>query len=252
MPDRLSGVHALNPGLLAHRRGWPGKPSHGARRCLAEIANEPPFHKHSQRFSPCSAGPPELRLPPLLSRLCVEARNHRRAVEPELEYFRASAWGKGLRWTAEARATSLGPPRPTGSPEAIPGAAPAGPAVALSASTPREWQGASRLDMSGCDLPAPADLGTNNCRLLVARATRGRLPRRRCLLADHPAGRRRHPVRAAMSEAAILRAVDALRVCRAKIRIAARHARPADRDGSLPRRREWHRFPGTHSQRGRD
>ena len=42
------------------------------------------------------------------------------------------------------------------------------------------------------------DLGTNNCRLLVADAARPRLPRRRCLLA-HRAARRGHRRRAAAS-----------------------------------------------------
>ena len=65
---------------------------------------------------------------------------------------------------------------------------------------------------------AALDLGTNNCRLLIASPPRRRLSRARFLFADRPAGRGRfhRPVR--ISEAAIDRAIAALRICSDKIR----------------------------------
>src|SRR3954467_13345397 len=76
--------------------------------------------------------------------------------------------------------------------------------------------GQGGLDVSGPTYAA-LDLGTNNCRLLVARATRDSFPvvdpfSRIIRLGEGITNS------GLLSEAAILRAVDALRVCRAKMR----------------------------------
>jgi exopolyphosphatase/guanosine-5'-triphosphate,3'-diphosphate pyrophosphatase len=62
-----------------------------------------------------------------------------------------------------------------------------------------------------------SDLGTNNCRLLVARATRDSFAWSTRSRASSGSARA-SPAPGLLSEAAILRAVDALRVCRAKMR----------------------------------
>jgi exopolyphosphatase/guanosine-5'-triphosphate,3'-diphosphate pyrophosphatase len=76
--------------------------------------------------------------------------------------------------------------------------------------------GAGRLNASGPTYAA-LDLGTNNCRLLVARANRDSF---RVIDAFSRIIRLGEGVTASgrLSEAAIVRAVDALRVCRAKMR----------------------------------
>src|SRR5215203_1082038 len=76
--------------------------------------------------------------------------------------------------------------------------------------------GAGGLDLSGPTYAA-LDLGTNNCRLLVARATRDSF---RVVDAFSRIIRLGEGITSSgrLSEAAILRAVDALRVCRAKMR----------------------------------
>ena len=80
---------------------------------------------------------------------------------------------------------------------------------------PRQ-DGAGGSDISGPTYAA-LDLGTNNCRLLVARATRDGF---RVIDAFSRIIRLGEGVTASgrLSEAAIVRAVDALRVCRSKIR----------------------------------
>jgi exopolyphosphatase / guanosine-5'-triphosphate,3'-diphosphate pyrophosphatase len=76
-------------------------------------------------------------------------------------------------------------------------------------------------DMGGADISGPTyaalDLGTNNCRLLVARATRDSF---RVIDAFSRIIRLGEGITASgrLSEAAILRAVEALRVCRSKMR----------------------------------
>jgi exopolyphosphatase/guanosine-5'-triphosphate,3'-diphosphate pyrophosphatase len=76
--------------------------------------------------------------------------------------------------------------------------------------------GQDGLDVSGPTYAA-LDLGTNNCRLLVARATRDGF---RVIDAFSRIIRLGEGITSSglLSEAAILRAVDALRVCRAKMR----------------------------------
>jgi exopolyphosphatase/guanosine-5'-triphosphate,3'-diphosphate pyrophosphatase len=80
---------------------------------------------------------------------------------------------------------------------------------------PRD-DGGDRLDVAGPTYAA-LDLGTNNCRLLVARAT---LDSFRVVDAFSRIIRLGEGITSSgrLSEAAILRAVDALRVCRAKMR----------------------------------
>jgi exopolyphosphatase / guanosine-5'-triphosphate,3'-diphosphate pyrophosphatase len=80
---------------------------------------------------------------------------------------------------------------------------------------PRD-DGAERLDVEGPTYAA-LDLGTNNCRLLVARATKDSF---RVIDAFSRIIRLGEGITNSgrLSEAAILRAVDALRVCRAKMR----------------------------------
>jgi len=76
--------------------------------------------------------------------------------------------------------------------------------------------GADGLDVSGPTYAA-LDLGTNNCRLLVARATRDSF---RVIDAFSRIVRLGEGITASgrLSEAAIVRAIEALRVCRAKMR----------------------------------
>jgi exopolyphosphatase/guanosine-5'-triphosphate,3'-diphosphate pyrophosphatase len=80
----------------------------------------------------------------------------------------------------------------------------------------RRHDGQGGLDVSGPTYAA-LDLGTNNCRLLVARATRDSF---RVIDAFSRIIRLGEGITSSglLSEAAILRAVDALRVCRAKMR----------------------------------
>src|SRR5262245_1123074 len=76
--------------------------------------------------------------------------------------------------------------------------------------------GADGLDVSGPTYAA-LDLGTNNCRLLVARATRDSF---RVIDASSRIIRLGEGITSSgrLSDAAIVRAVDALRICRAKMR----------------------------------
>ena len=113
----------------------------------------------------------------------------------------------------EARATGLDPV-----PDRRPGTrAPAGPAVAVSASPPR-WRRAGR-GRTGSVRPDLCRARSRHQQLPAAgRASDPRqLSRGRRVLPHHPAGRRHHQS-GRLSEAAILRAVDALRVCRDKMR----------------------------------
>jgi len=116
----------------------------------------------------------------------------------------------------EARATGLGP---------VPDREPNGPRRGRR-SPYRHPRQSGRQDgrhdgQGGLDLSGPTyaalDLGTNNCRLLVARATRDSF---RVIDAFSRIIRLGEGITSSgvLSEAAILRAVDALRVCRAKMR----------------------------------
>ena len=65
---------------------------------------------------------------------------------------------------------------------------------------------------------AALDLGTNNCRLLIARPDRRQFSRHRCVLAHHPAGRGRVRPPAGSATRRSARAIDALAICRDKMR----------------------------------
>jgi exopolyphosphatase/guanosine-5'-triphosphate,3'-diphosphate pyrophosphatase len=116
----------------------------------------------------------------------------------------------------EARATGLGP---------VPDREPHGPRRGRRSPYrhPRQSgrQDGGREGQDGLDLSGPTyaalDLGTNNCRLLVARAPRDSF---RVIDAFSRIIRLGEGITSSgvLSEAAILRAVDALRVCRAKMR----------------------------------
>jgi exopolyphosphatase/guanosine-5'-triphosphate,3'-diphosphate pyrophosphatase len=116
----------------------------------------------------------------------------------------------------EARATGLDP---------VPDRGPKGPRRGRRSPYrhPRQGRqdGGGGQDGSGLDVSGPTyaalDLGTNNCRLLVARATRDGF---RVVDAFSRIIRLGEGITSSglLSEPAILRAVDALRVCRAKMR----------------------------------
>jgi exopolyphosphatase/guanosine-5'-triphosphate,3'-diphosphate pyrophosphatase len=117
----------------------------------------------------------------------------------------------------EARATGLDP---------VPDRGPRGPRRGRRSPFrhPRQDRREARHDgggQDGSDVSGPTyaalDLGTNNCRLLVARATRDSF---RVVDAFSRIIRLGEGITSSglLSEAAILRAVDALRVCRAKMR----------------------------------
>ncbi len=138
----------------------------GATRVRPEISDQARFHKHSRRFSPCSAGRPELRR--AAAAIYTLPRSCEITAAPSSR-LSASGFGvgKGFQWTTR-------PGRPASTPCLIGRPrAPAGPAVAISASAPgcARRRGQGGLDLSGPTYAA-LDLGTNNCRLLVARATR--------------------------------------------------------------------------------
>ena len=183
----------------------------GAGRWL-EITDQAPFHKHSPRFSPCSAGFPELRRPPPL--LHFAPKLEITAAPSSSESFGA---GKGFTMDDEARATGLGPV-----PDRDPREQSKGPRRGRRSPYrhPRQGRqdggGQGGLDLSGPTYAA-LDLGTNNCRLLVARATRDGF---RVIDAFSRIIRLGEGITSSgvLSEPAILRAVDALRVCRAKMR----------------------------------
>ena len=115
---------------------------------------------------------------------------------------------------------------------------------------------------------AALDLGTNNCRLLVARPLRdpdqrGRreFSHRRRLFAHRAARRGLEPDAAGSPKPAIRRTIDALLVCRDKMMCARRHACAPDRHRGLPRGRERRRIhragarehgPGARSHQPRD
>src|SRR5437762_6218974 len=114
----------------------------------------------------------------------------------------------------EARATGLGP---------VPDRDPKGPRRGRRSPYrhPRQGGRDDRREGDGQDISGPTyaalDLGTNNCRLLVARATRDGF---RVVDAFSRIIRLGEGITASgrLSEAAIGRAVEALRVCRAKMR----------------------------------
>ncbi|HWP25392.1 MAG TPA: Ppx/GppA phosphatase family protein [Xanthobacteraceae bacterium] len=106
----------------------------------------------------------------------------------------------------------------------------------------------SRRKTEGADIPGPTyaalDLGTNNCRLLVARPTRDSF---RVIDAFSRIVRLGEGITASgrLSEAAIARAVEALRVCRAKMKnrgvtrarmVATEACRSADNGGEFLQR----------------
>ena len=151
------------------------------------------------------------------------------AVEP-LEETGFGGGGKASEWTA-------GPGKPAASP------------CARSLARRRRAPGPRRLacghvrdgagDRGGATYAA-LDLGTNNCRLLVARPAGDSFRvidafSRIIRLGEGVSGVRQ------LSDAAMARAIDALAVCRRQDAQPRRHPRAADRDRSLPRRGEWRR-----------
>ena len=80
---------------------------------------------------------------------------------------------------------------------------------------------------------------------------RRQLPRHRRVLPHHPARARASRRSGRISDAAIARAVEALAICRDKMRNRGVTPRAADRDRSLPRRRERRRIPRPHRRGGR-
>ena len=105
------------------------------------------------------------------------------------------------------------------------------------------------LDLSGPTYAA-LDLGTNNCRLLVARATRDSF---RVVDAFSRIVRLGEGITSSgrLSEAAMERAIEALRRLPRQDAKPRRHPRAADRDGGLPRGRQRPRLPRARPQRGR-
>ena len=155
--------------------------------------------------------------------------------------------GKGFRWTTRpgrpASAPCLTGTRVTGLGGA--GGRPIGIRAAIAAEAARVgWtcpvrpmrRSISAPTIAGCWWRAP---------------TARRLPRRRCLLPHHPAGRGDHRPRAGSAMPAIERAVEALRDLPRQDAQPRRHAGAADRDRSLPRGGQRRRFSGPRARRGR-
>ena len=107
--------------------------------------------------------------------------------------------------------------------------------------------GAAVGDRGGATYAA-LDLGTNNCRLLVARPTARRLSRRRRILPHHPARRGRLGLRPHQRRRDRRARSRRSRVCRDKMRNRGVDARAADRDRGLPRGRERRRIPAPASR----
>ena len=186
---------------------------------------------------------PRVAPPAATATLCPEVGNHRRAVEPR----RGFGVGKGLRWTTR-------PGRPASTP-CLTGSPGQGPRRGRRSPYrhPRQGRqdggGQGGLDVSGPTYAA-LDLGTNNCRLLVARATRdsfrvidafSRIIRLgEGITSSGRAERGRDPARG--RRAARLPRQDAQ---------PRRHPLAPDRDRGLPLGRQRPRFPGAHPQRGR-
>ena len=97
---------------------------------------------------------------------------------------------------------------------------------------------------------AALDLGTNNCRLLIARPTARRLSRRRRVLPHHPPRRRRCRFAADQRGGDCARGRGAAGLPRQDAR-ARRHARAAHRHRGLPRGRERRGVPRPRRRRGR-
>ena len=84
------------------------------------------------------------------------------------------------------------------------------------------------------------DLGTNNCRLLVARPSPPRLSRHRRLLPHH-SPRRRRAALGHLSDAAMNRTIDALKICSDKMRRRGVSRSASDRHRGVPDRRQQQR-----------
>ncbi len=164
----------------------------GKRRGF-QIANHRYFHKNSAGVSVMFSRMPRLARPVAPAtdalRVASEVGIDRRAVEPGASSALWLRHGERFSMDDEARATGLAP-RLTGSPKtglrsgpkAIPRAGPGGAGDRPTGIRGRTSSGAgpARSHSGGgsgaADLSGPTcaalDLGTNNCRLLVARATR--------------------------------------------------------------------------------
>ena len=97
---------------------------------------------------------------------------------------------------------------------------------------------------------AALDLGTNNCRLLIARRTAGGF---RVVDAFSRIVRLGEGLAASggLSEAAMARTIEALRVCAGKIGQRKVVDRPLCRDRGVPARRQLPRLPGAGARRDR-
>ena len=117
-------------------------------------------------------------------------------------------------------------------------------------------QAAERIGRTTADLSAPRgpyaalDLGTNNCRLLVARPAADGF---RVIDAFSRVVRLGEGLSQTgrLGEAAIERTLEALRVCRDKMAARGGDAGAADRHRGLPRRRERRRIPRAGARAGR-
>ena len=120
--------------------------------------------------------------------------------------------------------------------------------------------GGGRADVSGPTYAA-LDLGTNNCRLLVARADRATASASSMRSPASSGWARASPASGRLSEAAIVRAVEALRVCRDKMRnrgvtrarlIATEACRSAGERRRVPRARARRGRHRARDRRSRD
>ena len=214
--------------------GWTGRGAGWAIDAYrSEISDHVDFHKHSQRFPPCSAGRPELRSALSLLDFASKLRSPpcRRAV-------RASA-GERFSMDDEARATGLDP---------VPDRAP-GPRRGRRSPYrhPRHDEAARTGRYVRPDL---CRARSRHQQLPAAGGARDprQLPRHRCVLAHHPAGRGRHRLGPAERSGDRARGRGVARVPQQDAQ-PRRHPRAADRDRSVPRGRERRRFPRPRARR---
>ena len=183
----------------------------GDKRLGLRYRTKPGFTSTASGSRPCSAG--RSRVAPRAAAIYTLPRSTRSPPRRRARLrARGFGVGKGFQMDDEARATGLDP-APDRAPATGPGGA-GGRHIGIRARMTRRGQGG--LDVSGPTYAA-LDLGTNNCRLLVARATRDGF---RVIDAFSRIIRLGEGITSSgrLSEAAIVRAVEALRVCRAKMR----------------------------------
>ena len=164
----------------------------------------------------------------------------RRAVEQSFGV------GKGFRWTTR-------PGRPASAP-CLTGSPGSNKGPRRGRRSPYRHPRQGRQDggggQGGLDVSGPTyaalDLGTNNCRLLVARADPRRLPGDRRVLAHHPARRRHHQLRPPERARDPARGRRLARLPRQDAQ-PRRHPLAPDRDRGLPLGRQRPRFPASAS-----